>query len=475
MPFHLASKASACAFAIAAAAGVSAGAQSPQGIQSPASPTFTKDVAPILYSRCVSCHRPGDIAPMSLLSYEEARPYARSIRTKVAEGTMPPWHAEAAPGTFRNDRRLTAAEKDTILKWVDAGAPKGDLQDMPAPPVFAAGWSIGEPDAILTMSKAFEVPAAGEIPYQYFELPTNFTEDKWVQAIELRPGALSVVHHILAFSRAPESGAGKRHDFTAKGPASASGQPETRVLGDDPPPSQDGAPAGNGRNNQRNGRERTRQGGSRGQEDGEPHDPGLLIATTAPGTNAQAFEPGRALLVKAGSIITFQMHYTASGKPTADRSSIGFVFAKQPAAEEVRTGAFMNTGFSIPPGAADHVVDSAIEFNADSTVLGIFPYTHLRGKSWEYRMVYPDGRSEIVLAVPKYDFNWQTYYEFTTPLRVPKGARLEATARYDNSPANKSNPDPRKVVHWGEQTWEEMQYTGITYIVDGANPARSGQ
>jgi hypothetical protein len=418
------------------------------GPQDTAAPTFTKDVAPILYKTCVGCHRPGDIAPMSLLSYEEARPYARSIRTKVSEGTMPPWHAEAAPGTFKNDRRLTDAEKDTIVKWVDGGAPKGNPGDMPPVPTFATGWTIGTPDVVLTMARTFEVPASGEIPYQYFELPTNFGEDKWVQAIELRPGTLSVVHHILAFARDPNAGA-RKPDFTAKN--------ESNDLDE-----------------VRRSRANSRPAGA-GRPGGEGGNRGVLVATTAPGTNAQVFQPGQALLIKAGSVITFQVHYTAAGRGITDQSSIGFVFAKQPAAQEVRSGAFMNTQLEIPPRATSHRVDSAIEFGADTRILAIFPHTHLRGRSWEYRLVYSDGRSEVVLSVPRYDFNWQTYYEFAKPLIAPKGTRLEATAHYDNSAANKANPDPDKIVRWGEQTWEEMQYTGITYIVEDGRTTASGQ
>lgn len=397
-----------------------------------ASPTFSNDVAPIFYKHCASCHRPGDIAPMSLLTYEDARPYARSIRTKVADGLMPPWHADAPAGAFRNDRRLSSTEKETIVAWVAAGAPKGNEADLPPAPIFPAGWSVGTPDVVLTMEKAYEVAAVGEIPYQYFEIPTNFTEDKWVQAIELKPGALPVVHHILAFSREP--GGGRRAPvYTARVPDLA----EVR---------RNAAPGFAGAANR-----------------------GALIATTAPGTNALVFQPGEAMLIKAGSIITFQVHYTASGKAMSDRSSIGFVFAKQPPRREVRSGSFTNVLLAIPPGAAHHPVDAAVEFNVDTRVLALFPHTHLRGTEWEYRLVHPDGRSTVVLSVPRYDFNWQTYYEFAEPLMVPKGARLEARAHYDNSAANKFNPDPKVEVRWGEQTWEEMHYTGITFTVDQAD------
>jgi hypothetical protein len=444
--------------AIGATSGSAVSAQS-----AAATPTFSKDVAPILNKHCVNCHRPGDIAPMSLQSYADARPYVSSIRRKVSEGTMPPWHAEAPVGTFKNDRRLTAAEKNTIVAWATNGAPEGNPSDLPPAPTFAAGWSIGKPDVVLTMTKSYDVPATGEIPYQYFELPTNFTEDKWVQAIEIRPGALSVVHHILAFASEPGAprrapafipraagGAATSLPLAGGAPgAAAQARPAAAAAGGAP----QAAPAA------------PRLGGGRG----------ALIATTAPGTNAMVFEPGQALLLRAGAVVSFQIHYTASGKPASDQSTIGFIFAKEPPKQEVQTNAFVNALFAIPAGEANHQVDSAIEFTADSHVLAIFPHTHVRGKDWEYRLVYPDGRSEVVLAVPHYDFNWQTYYEFAKPLAVPKGARLEARAHYDNSTGNKSNPNPNIVVRWGEQTWEEMQYTGITFIVDDAKPAASGQ
>jgi hypothetical protein len=397
----------------------------------PAVPTFSKDVAPILYAKCASCHRAGEMAPMSLLTYEDARPYARAIRTRVADGVMPPWHADAPHGTFRNDRRLTDAEKDTIVRWADGGAPKGDPKDLPPAPAFADGWTIGKPDAIISMPKPFDVPASGTIPYQYFAAPTNFTEDKWVQAIEIRPGARKVVHHVLVFSREPD-GAPRTLPWVARNPNTPTA-PQAPVAAN----------------------AATR---------------GVLIATTAPGTNAQTFEPGTAMLIKAGTILSFQIHYTATGDATTDTSSVGFVFATHPPAQEIRAGSFQNTRFVIPAGAADENVASAIEFTEDAHIWALFPHTHLRGKRWEYRLVLPDGSSKLVLSVPKYDFNWQTYYAFNEPLQAPKGSRLEATARYDNSIANRANPDPNVDVRWGDQTWQEMQYSGITYTVDRKTP-----
>jgi hypothetical protein len=393
---------------------------------SSAPPTFTKDVAPILYKNCASCHRAGEIAPMSLLTYEQARPWAKSIREKVALGQMPPWHATQPRGTFSNDRRLSELERNTLIRWADAGAPQGDPKDLPPPPRFAEGWEIGAPDVVLGMAKPYTVTASGTIAYQYFTVPTNFTEDKWVRAIEVRPGARSVVHHILVFVRekGPPASAAAFVPVVPKPPSSDSNASHSQ-LG-----------------------------------------PGTLIATTAPGTNAMIFEPGEAIRVPAGAQLVFQVHYTTNGKETADQSSVGMIFAKEPPSQEIHNSAFVNFLLRLPPGSDNQAVDSAIEFTQDTHITALFPHTHLRGKSWEYRLIYPDGRSEVVLTVPKYDFNWQTYYTFTTPLAVPKGSRLEATAHYDNSVNNPSNPDPKAEVHWGDQTWQEMQYSGITYYVD---------
>jgi hypothetical protein len=398
-------------------------------------PVYTKDVAPILNKNCASCHRPGDIAPMSLLNYDEVRPWAKSIRERVSLGTMPPWHSDAPHGTFLNDRRLSDAEKATITKWVETGAPKGDPKDMPPTPKFVEGWEIGRPDAVLTMAKPYEVPAKGTVNYQYFTIPTNFTEDKWVQAIEVRPGARKVVHHVLVFMKEPGTGPRRRDAFT-------------QVIPEVP---------------ERFRRQSTDSGGN-GLLGGGP---GTLVATTAPGTNAMVFEPGMAMKITAGSSLILQVHYTANGKEAVpDQTSVGMVFAKEPPQKEIRSSAFMNPFLVLPAGTADTAIQSEITFDQNVHITALFPHTHLRGKAWEYRLVYPNGTVKVVLPVPTYDFNWQTYYIYSQPLAAPKGSRLEAVAHYDNSVNNKANPDPTKDVRWGEQTWEEMQYSGITYTVD---------
>ena len=396
----------------------------------PAAPTFTKDIAPILYRNCTACHRPGEIAPMSLLTYEDARPYAKAIRDDVSEGHMPPWHADAAHGTFLNERRLTGTEKETLLEWANNGAPKGDPKDLPPAPSYVEGWAIGKPDAVFEMAEDYTVPAEGVIQYEYFYIPTNFTEPKWVQAIEVRPGNRTVVHHVLVYYRA------------------APDMQRTNVLQFNPETAR--LPA-----------ERTAGIRLNAPKPGMP--PRRLLASYAPGTNPQEAPKGAAFRLEAGGVIELQMHYTTNGEPGTDRTKVGLVFAKEPNPREVRVSQFVNGTFTLPAGAPDVAVNAEVGFLQDVTIWGLFPHTHLRGKKWRYELQLPDGTKKTILDVPRYDFNWQTYYMFRDPLQVPKGAKIVSTAWFDNSTANKWNPDAKVDVKWGDQTWEEMQYTGILF------------
>ena len=401
-------------------------------------PTFSKDVAPILYKHCTQCHRPGEIAPMSLLTYAEARPYAKAIRDEIADSNMPPWHADAPHGTFVNERKLSEAERDTLTRWASNGAPEGNPADLPTRPNYTDGWAIGKPDVVLEMAEDYKVPAEGMIEYQYFYIPTNFKEAKWVQAVEVRPGNRSVVHHALVFHMAKPDGPRPTPLL----------QPNRQqmILPDRPGPS-----------------------GQRRPE----NVPARILATYAPGTNPQVFPAGTAVRLEPGGTIEIQMHYTANGEAATDRTKIGLVFAKDPStAREVRVTQFFNTQFTLPAGSTETRVDADIAFVNDAVVWGIFPHTHVRGKKWEYVLELPDGTRKTVLSVPRYDFNWQTYYMFSEPLKVPKGSKLISSAWYDNSASNRSNPDPKSDVTWGDQTWEEMQYTGL--ILSPAPAAATG-
>jgi hypothetical protein len=359
--------------------------------------TFTKDVAPILYKSCVECHRPTMFAPMSLLTYDEARPYARSIKQRVVGRIMPPWGADPAHGEFKNDPRLSQAEIDTIAAWVDGGAVKGNDADLPKAPQFAEGWTIGKPDAVFTMEEEYDIPATGVIPYQYLRVPTHLTEDKWIQAIEIRPSANAQVHHVLAYTQ----------------------------------------PAG----------EPIRQGGALGPTN---------IGGVTPNKPGITFEPGVARLLRGNSDLIMQMHYTTNGKPSKDRTRIGVIYAKQPPTKLQAGGMVLQPRFVIPAYDGNAEVKGTTTLQRDTVMTSLTPHMHVRGKDMTYIAHYPDGTDEILLSVPKYDFNWQISYELKTPKVLPKGTIVEVIAHYDNSAANKFNPDPSKDVKWGDQTFEEM-------------------
>ncbi|HSC29517.1 MAG TPA: hypothetical protein VLD67_19730 [Vicinamibacterales bacterium] len=409
-------------------------------------PTFSKDVAPILFKNCAGCHRPGEIGPMPLLSYEDARPWAKAMRDEVSEGNMPPWHADPSHGVFANDRSLPAGDRETIVRWANGGAPKGDPADLPPLPKFTDGWSIGEPDLVVTMPEPYEVPADGFVEYEYIEIPIDIKEDRWIRAMEVRPGNRAVVHHVIVYARPP--------------------QPERRPAGFRLAPDM-GIPVGaSGGPEEPEGRKRPR-GLSRFPP---PRRLGVSIGGYAPGHRTQGFDPGSAMLLRAGSTLVLQMHYTPNGEAQTDQTKVGFFFATEPPKTELRFASLLNGNFAIPAGATSHEVKAEMTALADVTLRQLLPHTHLRGKSWEYTAIYPDGRSEVILSVPRYDFNWQTDYVFAQPLKLPKGTTIRAVAHYDNSAANKSNPDPTVDVKWGDQTWEEMMFTAFVYSIDGVAP-----
>lgn len=417
--------------------------QRPQALAArDADPTFAEDVAPILYKNCTSCHHTGGLGPFSLIEYDSAKANLSDIRDAVASAQMPPWHAAGAHGVFLNDRRLSDADKSTILRWIDGGAKPGDMKKLPPKPVYATKWEIGTPDVVVTMPKEFVVPAKGTIEYQYFEMPVSITEDKWVEAIEILPGARAVVHHVLVYARVPEPAG-----TAAPAPRPAGSPRPTPLLVRN---RQHGTPDDSPRADTRNP---------------PPRQMGALIGTTAPGTNVLVFPKGTALRLRAGTVLTFQMHYTAHGHETRDQTSVGFRFAKEMPDEEMFASAFFNGALVLPAGAKDVEVPAEIGASQPIKVWALFPHTHVRGTRWEYKLEKPDGTSDMILDVPRYDFNWQTYYMFAKPLDIPAGGKITSKAWYDNSASNKNNPDATKQVTWGDQTWEEMQYTGFLYTV----------
>ena len=369
--------------------------------QSASDVTYSNQIARIFQRRCIECHRSGDIGPFALTNYEEVVGWAEMIREVVQDERMPPWHASPEHGQFRNDSRLSDEEKSLINRWVDAGAPEGNPQDMPPPRQFVEGWRIGQPDQVIYMrDEPFAVPATGEVRYQYFLVDPGFTEDKWVKAAQCRPGNRAVVHHILVLIQPPGKGL---RDRVVEGVHSE------------------------------------------------------FLTATAPGARPMIMQDGMAKLVPAGSKLIFQMHYTPNGVAQEDRSCVGLVFA-DPAevTRQVGTDKAANTRFRIPPGADSHKVEATHRFSSDMLLITLFPHMHLRGKAFRYTAIYPDQRQEVLLDIPRYDFNWQNKYELAEHKVMPAGTKLYCEAWFDNSEGNLANPDPTKTVRWGDQTWEEM-------------------
>jgi hypothetical protein len=415
--------------------------------------TFHKNVEPILQAHCQSCHRPGQTAPMSLLSYDSARPWAKAMKNAVLTRKMPPWFADPRYGHFTNDRSLRQSDIDTIAKWADAGAPEGDAKDTPAAVKWPAdGWEI-QPDFIVD-GPAFAVsakPKANVIEWTYITVPSGFKEDTWVTSMEIRPSEPSVTHHICVYFKphtpdveynTPVWSARPR-DEKGIAPAEAAG-----VNGRDLP--------------------KSLLEGTSGVE-------GCYV----PGQYTQDYRLFHAAkLIKAGSDMVFQLHYTPNGKEVVDHPRLGFTVAKAPAE---RTYVTIGTSapsdakhFAIPPNNPNwESPPMEAEFLADAELVNMFPHMHVRGKDMTYQLTYPNGETETILSVPRYDFNWQLGYDVAQPIKIPKGTRIKVTAHFDNSVNNKFNPDPNQTVYYGDMTWEEMMFPFFSVTVDpSVNPKK---
>lgn len=364
--------------------------------------TYSSHIAAIMNDNCVFCHRPGQIAPFPLTSYDETVGWAEMIAEVVSDERMPPWHADPRYGKFVNDCRLSDEDKETIYRWVEYGAPEGDPDAVPAPPEYAEGWMIPEPDEIIYMrDEPYTVPAEGTVEYQNFVVDPGWDEDKWISAIEPKPGNPAVVHHIVMFVQHP------------------------------------GGP----------------RKGAAGQLRAD------WLAAFAPGLRQPILEEGLARYVPAGSKLVFQMHYTPNGTEQTDLSYLGVKFADpETVKKEVAVKNAGNFTFTIPAGDPNYEVESEFVFRQDSLLISVSPHMHVRGKDFLYTLLYPDGKEETVLWVPRYDFGWQATYTFEEPKVLPKGTRMHCVAHFDNSDDNLNNPDPTIDVRWGEQTWEEMMF-----------------
>jgi mono/diheme cytochrome c family protein len=429
--------------------------------------TFNKDVAAIFYKNCAECHRANDIAPMALMTYKEARPWARSIKEKVATREMPPWSPDPKYGDFTNDHRLAQKDVDTIVAWVDQGAKEGDAKDLPPTPEFTStdGWRLGKPDAVFDIGQEFTVKPGSPDTIQNFIVPTNFKEDKWITAAEILPGNRKVVHHVIAFIQTPEM-----IEQFKKGEGRARAAMQSQIfyrdgtlmkVKADAPVIDDGCSDPSG------GSAFKRPLASEG---GDAF--GLLLAGYAPGKGIDVMPPGAAKRVPAGSMLVFQMHYSSySGKfdgAQGDRTRLGLHFASKPPERSLNTLGIQNHYFKIPAGEGNHEVSACYTFDADVHVTSYMPHMHLRGKDMKYEVIYPDGRRETLLWVPKFSFNWQTMYYLKKPVALPKGTKMIVTAHFDNSEKNRYNPDPAKAIRWGDPTYEEMMIGWLDYYVDAS-------
>jgi len=360
--------------------------------------SYTNQIARLVDQHCVRCHRPGQIAPFTLTSYGDVSAWAETMCEVIDSGRMPPWHANPQYGHFANDAQLSAEDKQLFHTWVDNGMPEGDAADLPEPTIYSEGWQIPKPDVVVRMPEPFTVPAKGTVPYQYFVADTQFEKDIWIRGAEVRPGNPAVVHHIILFLVPP------------------------------------------------------------GQKAASDNDPLLnSIATFAPGMPAELWPTGYARYIPAGSKLVFQVHYTPNGSEQTDQSEIGLVFADPDETHQELKGAIaVNTKFRIPPGDPNYFVAARRKFKRKTLLHAMMPHMHYRGKSFRYTAEYPDGRHEILLDVPKYDFNWQNLYALVEPKLLPKGTVIRCAGHFDNSDQNLSNPDPTAEVCWGDQTWEEM-------------------
>jgi mono/diheme cytochrome c family protein len=380
--------------------------------------TYSRDIARLVQNSCLECHRVGGVAPFALDGYEAVAKRASTLHAVVEKGTMPPWFAaHDSGGPWSNDRSLTTRERLLFAQWIAAGKPRGDEAELPLPRKFsAAGWKLGEPDAVYALPEAYRVPAEGTVGYQYTAVPTGLTEDRWVTSIEVRPGSPEVVHHVLAYAlpgEAFENGRLRRWDLLDE-----------------------------------------RRG---------------FFAAWAPGSEPVIYPEGHARELRAGTVLMFELHYTPNGRAALDRSSIGVRFASEDPAWRperiVRTAGISNRSIRIPAGAAEHHEASTGVVARAMRVHAFMPHMHLRGKAFRFDQVAADGTRTTLLDVPRYDFNWQLRYQLATPLALDAGTRIDITGLFDNSADNPANPAPERAIGWGPETKDEMLIGFVDYVL----------
>jgi mono/diheme cytochrome c family protein len=385
-------------------------------------PAFTKDIAPILYHNCTGCHRPDEVAPFPLLNYNDARKHAKQIAKVTEKHFMPPWKAEPGFGDFANERRLSEAEIGLIKAWYDAGAPEGIAADLPPLPKWTEGWTMGTPDLVLEPDRDYELAAEGRDVYRCFVIPTQFSEERFIAAMEMRPGNRKVVHHVLTFV-----------DTSGK----------ARILD-----AQDSEPG------------YSTFGGVGFKNSGH-------LGGWAPGNFPERLPNGIGFRVPKGADLVLQVHYHKSGKPEKDRTKVGLYFAKGAIDKQVRVIPVAKLPLRIPANESNFIVQATLPVLFDATIYSVMPHMHLLGREMKVTAFLPDGTSHPLVHVPDWNFNWQTTYRFKKPMHLPRGSRVEMEARFDNSAGNLANPNnPPRLVTFGEQTTDEMCMAFLSYTVD---------
>lgn len=385
-------------------------------------PTYAADIAPIVSQNCQSCHRPGEIGPMPLVTYEDAKRWAVNIAQVTSEKQMPPWKPVSGHGQFLGERRLTEAQILTLGKWAKAGAPRGDVTKLPPAPKYPEGWTLGKPDLVLNMPSKWRVAPSGPDVYRCFVLPTSLAEDKDVVAVQFRAGNKSVVHHVLGYI-----------DTTGKARE------------------KDAADEGAGY---------TSFGGPGFLPSGE-------LGGWAPGNIPRFLPEGIGRTLPAGSDVVIQVHYHPTGKSEDDITSVGLYFAKKPITKRLRTLPLAIRRLDIPPGEASHKVSQTYPVPFDATAISITPHMHFLGKFFEMKVTLPDGTEQPLVRIDDWDFQWQDSYFYRQPLKLPQGSRITLEATFDNSEANPRNPhSPPQRVTWGEKTTDEMCIGFLSFITD---------
>ncbi len=384
--------------------------------------TYNRDIAPILYKNCATCHHEGEVAPFNLTSFKDAQKRAKQLALVTQSGFMPPWKAEHGFGDFEGEMRLTEEQKGLLKQWADDNTPEGNPSEKITPPTFPKGWSTGTPDHVAEMAEEYTLEASGSDDYHCFVIPTSYSEDRYIKSVEVKPGDRNIVHHVIAYL--DTSGQARKKD-------AADPSPGYRSFG------------------------------------GPGIVPAGVIAGWAPGNQPYNLPEGVGVLLPKGADIVMEVHYHKSGKVEKDRTKIGITFQKSPVDKRVRTAPVINPFLNIPPGKPDYTVESDLTLPGNVHLLGSTPHMHLLGKEMTVTAVKPDGEVLPLVRIPKWDFNWQITYNFKSALAVPKGTRLHLVAKYDNTTSNPNNPsNPPRTVHWGEQTTDEMCLAFVPYLVD---------